>query len=129
MVLDDYSLKEGLTATGAAVIANVTVVAIAQNLLMTDTAFMPLTYGPVAVFTAFTGLTGFGLWEAFKRFRERPYRDYLLTASAVMLLSFSSVIFAVEQPGAGMNEVIMLSLTHANAAVVFTAVLLGTDRS
>ena len=128
MALEDYSLKEGLTATMAAVLANLTVVAISQNLLMTSREFMPLTYGPVAVFTAIAGVLGLGVWELFKRYREKAQRDYLLLASIVTLLSYATVIFATEQPGAEMLEALMLSLTHANAAVVYTAVLLKADK-
>jgi len=124
MGLDDYSWKEGLTATLAAVVANVTVVAISQNLLMTSKEFMPLTYGPVAVFTAVAGVLGLGTWELFKRYRERAQRDYLLLVSVLTLLSYGTVVLATGESGAGMLEVIMLSLTHANAAVVYTAVLL-----
>jgi H+/Cl- antiporter ClcA len=126
--MEDYSLKEGLTATLSAVVANLTVVAISQNLLMTSGEFMPLTYGPVAAFTATAGVLGFGVWEFFKRYREQYQRDYLLLVSVVTLLSYATVIFATEQAGAGMREVIMLSLTHGNAAVVYTAVLLEADK-
>ncbi|EHK01895.1 hypothetical protein HRED_06502 [Candidatus Haloredivivus sp. G17] len=52
----------------------------------------------------------------------------MLLVSVVTLLSYATVVFATEQPGAGMKEVVMLSLTHANAAVVYTAVLLEADR-
>lgn len=128
MAFEDYSLKEGLTATLAAVLANLTVVVISQNMLMTNGEFMPLTFGPVAVFTAIAGVLGFGAWELFKRYREKSQRDYMLLVSVVALLSYATVVFATEQPGAGMKEVIMLSLTHANAAVVYTAVLLEADR-
>lgn len=89
---------------------------------------MPLTFGPAAVFTAIAGILGLGIWELFKRYREQYQRDYLLLVSTVTLLSYATVVFATEQPGAGMKEVIMLSLTHANAAVVYTAVLLETDK-
>ena len=128
MALEDYSLKEGLTATMAAVLANLTVVAISQNLLMTNGNFMPLTYGPVAIFTAIAGVLGFGVWELFKKYREQAQRDYLLLVSVVTLLSYATVIFATGESGSGMLEVIMLSLTHANAAVVYTAVLLEADK-
>ena len=128
MALQDYSLKEGLTATLAAVLANLTVVAISQNLLMTSGEFMPLTYGPVALFTAIAGVLGFGVWELFKKYRKEYQRDYLLLVSVVTLLSYATVIFATGEPGSGMLEVIMLSLTHANAAVVYTAVLLQADK-
>ncbi len=128
MALEDYSLKEGLTATMAAVLANLTVVAISQNLLMTNGNFMPLTYGPVAVFTAIAGVLGLGVWELFKRYREQVQRDYLLLVSVVTLLSYATVVFATGESGSGMLEVIMLSLTHANAAVVYTAVLLQADK-
>ena len=128
MALEDYSLKEGLTATMAAVLANLTVVAISQNLLMTNGNFMPLTYGPVAIFTAIAGVLGFGVWELFKKYREQYQRDYLLLVSVVTLLSYATVIFATGESGSGMLEVIMLSLTHANAAVVYTAVLLQAEK-
>lgn len=126
-MLDDYSLKEGVTAAFAAALANATVVAISQNLLETSTEFMPLTYGPVITFTVVAGLLGLVVWEVFKSKRDESVRDYLLTAAVVTLLSFGTVLFAVEESGAGMEEVIMLSLTHANAAVVFTATLLYSD--
>ena len=128
MALEDYSLKEGLTAALSAVLANLTVVAISQNLLMTNGNFMPLTYGPVAAFTATAGVLGFGVWEFFKRYREQYQRDYLLLVSIVTLLSYATVIFATGESESGMLEVIMLSLTHANAAVVYTAVLLEADK-
>ncbi|EHK01561.1 hypothetical protein HRED_07956 [Candidatus Haloredivivus sp. G17] len=52
----------------------------------------------------------------------------MLLVSVVTLLSYATVVLSTEQPGAGMKEVVMLSLTHANAAVVYTAVLLEADR-
>jgi H+/Cl- antiporter ClcA len=128
MVLEDYSVKEGLTAIIAAVFGNTVVVALSQMVLGTSKDFMPLTYGPVMVFTAAAGLVGFVIWEFFKRYREHEVRDYLLKVSVITLLSFATVVFATEQPNAGMIEVVMLSLTHANAAVVFTATLLASDK-
>ncbi|EHK01560.1 hypothetical protein HRED_07951 [Candidatus Haloredivivus sp. G17] len=74
MAFEDYSLKEGLTATLAAVLANLTVVAISQNLLMTNGEFMPLTFGPVAVFTAIAGVLGFGAW-GFSKDIEKKHRE------------------------------------------------------
>lgn len=127
MVLDDYSVKEGLTAIIAAVLGNGVVVAVSQMVLGTSKEFIPLTYGPVVVFTALAGLVGVIVWEFFKKHREHEVRDYLLKVSVITLLSFAAIVFATEQPNAGMLEVVMLSLAHANAAVVFTATLLAAD--
>lgn len=127
MDLDDYSWKNGLSAVFAAVFANSVLVALSQNMLETSTEFEPLTFGPIVFITAIAGIGGYITWELLNKYRTKPVKDLLRISTLVLVLSFGTVLFATGEPGAGMTEIAMLSLSHVLAAAVFVGTLLELE--
>ena len=96
-------------------------------MLETSTEFEPLTFGPIVFITAIAGIGGYITWELLNKYRTKPVKDLLRISTLVLVLSFGTVLFATGEPGAGMTEIAMLSLSHVLAAAVFVGVLLELE--
>ncbi len=124
----EFDWRKPVAAATAAVLANLLVVVYSIEILSTSTQFMPLTYGPVALFTAIGALGGYVVFEILKTYSEKPYENFLYVAATVMIFSFVTVIYeAPTEAGAGMEEIAMLSLTHVVAAVFTVGVILKME--
>ncbi len=127
MDLDNLDYRKPLITVIGAVIANLAVVAYAIEIVGTSPEFQPLTYGAVAFVTAISGIGAWLVLELKKQYVENPYEKFLKVASFVLIASWVTILYAVEEPGAGMNEIAMLSLTHVVAAVTTVSILLKLE--
>lgn len=123
----DFDYRKPLLTVVGAVLANLTVVGYSQSILGTNPGFQPLTYGAVGVFTAISAVGGWIVLELKKKHMERPYENFLKLSGFVLIASFATVLYATKEPGAGMVEITMLSLTHVVAAVSVVGVLLKLE--
>jgi len=121
----DY--RKPVLAVVGAVIANIAVVAYSQIVLGTNPEFQPLTYGAVGTVTAIAAFGGWIVLELKKQYMDSPYEKFLKLSSFVLIASFATVLYAIEEPGAGMEEIAMLSLTHVVAAVTTVSILLKLE--
>lgn len=123
----DFDYRRPLLTVVGAVLANLAVVGYSQTVLGTDPGFQPLTYGAVGVVTAIAAVGGWIVLELKKKHMDRPYENFLKLSSFVLIASFATVLYATEEPSAGMVEIAMLSLTHVVAAVSVVGVLLKLE--
>jgi len=105
----DY--RKPLIAVVGAVATNLLVVAYSQQFIGTNPDFEPLTYTAVGLATGISALGGWIVLELKKNYLDHPLEHFLKFSSFVLIASFGTVLYAVELPGAGMNEIAMLSLT------------------
>ena len=127
MDFDNLDYRKPVLAVVGAVIANLAVVAYSQIVLGTNPEFQPLTYGAVGTVTAIAAFGGWIVLELKKQYMDSPYEKFLKLSSFVLIASFATVLYAVEEPGAGMEEIAMLSLTHVVAAVTTVSILLKLE--
>ncbi len=114
----------GILAAVVAAILNALLVVIGVNLLglNPDGLFQPLNGpGPVIIFSIFFLLLATLVFWWIARKAASPARAvaaFRKIALGVLLLSFIPDLLLLNQPGAGIGEIILLMLTHVVAAAV-----------
>ncbi len=127
MNLNNLDYRKPVITVIGAVLANMAVVVYAQRVIGTSPEFQPLSYGGVAFVTAISGIGAWAVLEFKKQYVDQPYEKFLKVSSFVLIASWATILYAVEEPGAGMNEIAMLSLTHVVAAVTIVSILLKLE--
>lgn len=127
MELEEVDYRKPLIVALGSVIANLAIVAYSQIIVGTSPEFEPLTYSAVGIATAISAFGAWSLFELKKRYLENPYQKFLQFSSFVLIASFGTILYAIDQPGSGMEEIAMLSLTHVVAAITIVGTLLNLE--
>lgn len=90
----------GPLAVAAAALANLAATALFQAVLRPDPAFLPLTYPPVAIFTAVFGLAAVAVYALVGRFSRRPVSLYRQVALGTLVVSCIPDLLIPYQPAA-----------------------------
>lgn len=111
----------------AAVVANLVAVALFQAALRPDPAFLPLTYGPVAFFSAVGALGAVIVYAAVGRLSRRPLSLYRRIALVALIVSCVPDLLLPLQPaafpGVSWPNVVALIVLHLIAWAVCVQLL------
>ncbi|MDG5775586.1 DUF6069 family protein [Haloarculaceae archaeon H-GB2-1] len=119
-------LRRGVVALVLAVVANLVVTAVGRTAAIAP-EFPPLSYRPVALFTALGVVGAVVVYALLRRVTARPDRNFAVVAAVVLVVSLvPDVTFAPTLPGATTAGIGALMLMHVLTAVICVAVL--TDR-
>jgi len=127
MDLDSLDYRKPILTAIGAVLANIAVVVYAQEIIAVNSSFEPLTYTAVGFATGISAIGAWAVLELKKQYVDNPYEKFLKLSSFILIASWATVLYAVEEPGAGMNEIAMLSLTHVVAATTTVSILLKLE--
>lgn len=127
MDLDNLDYRKPVIAVIGAVLANLAVVVYAQRVIGVNPEFEPLSHGAVGLATGIAAVGGWIVLELKKKHLNNPYEKFLQLSSFVLIASFATVLYAIEEPGSGMEEIAILSLTHVVAAISIVSILLKLE--
>ncbi len=127
MDLKSLDYRKPLITVACAVFANMLVAVYAHQVLNVSGEFEPLSYGAVGFVTAISAVGAWIVLEGKKQYFDNPYEKFLNLSSFVLIASWATIIYAIGEPGAGMKEIAMLSLTHVVAAVSIVGILLKLE--
>jgi H+/Cl- antiporter ClcA len=126
-------LKASLFAIIAAVVVNLITRAILGLFYPIDPAFPPLSYGAIAIFTAFYCLIGSLVFYLVVRFTKNPARNFIILSVVGLLVSLIQNFMAMANPaampmGGTSSDYAVLIIFHVTAFIAYLYTLLRFSR-